>query len=75
MRGAEKFGSTKVKNQLTPIKLPSTFPLSKKPKVKTAWLVYCKTYTSIAPNNYLVSYAYWLSFLNKTQAFTVSRND
>ena len=57
MRGAETFGSTEVNNQLTTIKLPSTFPLSKKPKVKTAWLVYCKTYTSIAPNNYLVSYA------------------
>ena len=57
MRGAEKFGSTEVNNQLTTIKLPSTFPLSEKPKVKTAWLVYCKTYTSIAPNNYLVSYA------------------
>ena len=76
-RGAEKFGSTEVNNQLTTIKLPSTFPLSKKPNVKTARLVCCKTYTSIAPNNYLVSYAYWfrLSFLNKTQAFTVSRND
>ena len=57
MRGAEKFGSTEVNNQLTTIKLPSTFPLGKKPNVKTARLVCCKTYTSIAPNNYLVSYA------------------
>ena len=66
MRGAEKFGSTEVNNQLTTIKLPSTFPLSKKPNVKTARLVCCKTYTSIAPNNYLVSYA-CLCFVEKAQ--------
>ena len=33
-------------------------PTKQKTQRKTAWLVYCKTYTSIAPNNYLVSSAH-----------------